>query len=125
MLFVSDPSAQQVAPVLLARSTLSAADPTSTCTATGTSCVVLNIADHTRVAVQITGTCGTCQVNFEMAVDGTNYVAQNMFQPDSTTAQKTGTSPGVWAGTVGPGTFRARLHARSSGSFVVTVRASR
>jgi hypothetical protein len=101
-------------------------------TATGTlnattgdgSTVTLGLGGYTGVAVQLTGTCGTCTVNFETTLDGSNWVALNMTPPDSTTAVTSASDAGVWKGATIGTSVRARMSARSSGSFVVTMRAT-
>lgn len=85
--------------------------------------VTLNLGSYVGVGVQVTGTCGTCTLNFEATLDGTNWVAVNMTPPDSTTPATTTTAVGVWTGAVVGRTFRVRMSARSSGSFVISIRA--
>lgn len=84
--------------------------------------VALNLMDYVGIGVQVTGTCGTCTLQFEVTVDGTNWVAANMTPPDSTTAATSTTATGVWGGGMVGSAFRVRMSARSSGSFVVTIR---
>lgn len=88
------------------------------------SVVTLNIGGYTGVAVQLVGTCGTCTVNFEVTVDGTNWVATNLTPPDSTTPATSASAAGVWKGPANASGFRARMSARASGSFAATLRAT-
>lgn len=89
-----------------------------------TACVALNLGGYTAVAIQVTGTCGTCTLEFEVSVDNTNWVALNLIPPNSTTGVGTTTTTGIWSGNVGSRYVRARLSARASGSFVVTIYAT-
>jgi hypothetical protein len=95
-----------------------------TCTTTSAGCVVIAPHGYRNIAVQVTGTCGTCTLSFEMSVDGVNWVAQNLTPTNSATPASSTTAAGVWVGSSGPGIFRARLSARASGSFVITIRAT-
>jgi hypothetical protein len=112
----------QVQRTLTATGTLSVVDA-GTCTTTTTGCVILRSGGARNISVQLTGTCGTCTVLFEMSVDGTTWVAQLLTPPGTAVAVSTTSAVGVWTGPVGPGAFRARLSAWASGSFVVTARA--
>jgi hypothetical protein len=89
-----------------------------------TDCVKLNVGGYTGVSVQITGTCGTCTVQFEATIDGTNWVALSMLPSNSTTPVTNAAVVGVWQASIGAAQIRARLSARSSGSFVISLRAT-
>lgn len=116
-------SISRVVPIT-ATGTVSATDA-GTCTVTNTGCVILPLGGYTKVSVQLTGTCGTCTAQFEVSVDGTTWVAQNMTPPNSATPAASTTAVGAWNNAlVGPGRFRVRLSAIASGSFVVTIRAT-
>lgn len=117
--------AQQIRRVVpdTATGTVNAIDA-GTCTATSAGCVVLQPGGYRNLAVQITGTCTTCTVSFEMSLDGTNWVAQNLSTPVGAAGASSTAAAGVFVGPFGPGIFRARLSARASGSFVITIRAS-
>lgn len=95
-----------------------------TCSATSTGCVVLNLGGYSGVTVQQTGTCNSCTTQFEMTVDGTNWVAVSLFPPTTTVGVSSTTTTGVWSGSFNGSKFRVRLSGYSSGSFVVTVRST-
>lgn len=112
--------------LLLTSSIVLAQNPftaTGTLSAAATS-VTLNLGGYVGVGVQVTGTCGSCTLNFEATLDGTNWVAVNMTPPSSTTAVTTATAVGAWNGAIVGRTFRVRMSARSSGSFVINIRAT-
>lgn len=89
-----------------------------------TDCVKLNVGGYSGISVQVTGTCGTCTLQFETTVDGTNWVALSMVPSNSTTPATSTSTVGVWQASAGASQIRARLSARSSGSFVVSLRAT-
>lgn len=88
-----------------------------------TDCVTINLGGYAGIAVQVTGTCTTCVLSFEGTIDGTNWVPVLMTKTDEIgTATVTNTaSTGLFMGSLVSTAFRARLGARQSGSFVVTL----
>lgn len=103
-----------------AAATLSAAN--AACNANN--CVNVGLGVFKTVSVQLTGTCGTCTLQFEVSNDGTNYVSVNMLPISGTqTAVTSVTAVGIWSGQVPTTYFRVRMSALSSGSFVVKLRA--
>ena len=89
-----------------------------------TACVAMSVNGFTSVGVQVVGTCGTCTLQFEATIDGTNWVAVNLTPLNSTTGASSTAAPGVWQGPVAAAQIRARMSALSSGNFTVTLRAT-
>lgn len=84
----------------------------------------LNLLGFPGAAIQITGTW-TGTITFEVSVDGTNYTAALFTPPNSTTAVSTATANGQWSGSVvGFKKLRARFSTASSGTAVVSIRAT-
>ena len=102
---------------------------TNTCAGasiSATGCIGVNLGGYKYVGVQLTGTwSGT--VTFEVTADGgTTWVTQNMLPSTGTqTAVTTSTGNGLWYSTLLSGSqFRARFSTATSGTVVVTVRAT-
>lgn len=102
---------------------------TTTCTGTSlaqTGCVGINMGGYKVVTVSLQGSW-TGTVTFEISLDGTNFVVQNMLPNNGTqTAVTTATANGIWV-TQMPITaqaFRARFSTASSGTVNVFVRGS-
>lgn len=94
-----------------------------TCVQNTAGCATLAMEGYTAVSAQVTGTwAGTFQ--FEMTVDGTTWVAVNLTPPSSTTAVTSTTANGVWTGTALGRRMRVRASVLSSGTAVVSLRAT-
>lgn len=110
----------RITPVQTASATLS----TQNAACVATACTTLSLGGYTKVSVSVFGTCGTCTLQFEASIDGTNWVAVNMTPLNSVTPATSTSAAGVWQGTVGAAQFRARMSALSSGNFAVVLRAT-
>lgn len=88
------------------------------------SCAILSLGGYKSFSIQLTGTCGTCTANFEASNDGTNWQALNAAPSNSATPAASASAAGLWQGSGAFSQIRVRLSARSSGSFVVTLRAA-
>lgn len=109
-----------VHPVLGGPATLGAAS--ASCLSTN--CVSINLGGYTAVSVQLVGACGTCTAQFEVTVDGTNWVAVSLAPPGTGVAVTSTTTAGIWQGSVVGRAFRVRLSAWASSSFVASIRAT-
>ncbi len=80
--------------------------------------------DNGSVAFQLTGTfSGT--VTFEGTIDGTNWVATQVFPVGSSTGATTATAAGIWRmNATGLKSCRARCSTYTSGTVVVTANTS-
>lgn len=109
--------------VTVPQATLTAAS--ASCLATN--CVTLQLGGYVNIGVQVTGTCGTCTLQFEASIDGTNFVAVSMTPIGSATTATSTAVVGIWTTAnlpIAVVAFRARISALTSGSFVVTLRAT-
>lgn len=95
---------------------------TGTITSNGET-VTRNMGGYSGVSIQLAGSC-TCTMQFEMTVDGSNWVAMNVTPPNSQTAVTSATAAGVWQTSIAAQMVRVRASAfMSGGGFTVTVRA--
>lgn len=115
-------SIQSVTPITSPAISLTATDDGS-CTTTNTGCAMLVIGGYTGISLQVTGTwVGTIQ--FEASLDGSTWVALSGFPANSTTAASSTTGNGMWNASVIGARVRARFSAYTSGTAVVTIRAT-
>lgn len=91
---------------------------------TATDFAAIDVTGTGAAGVQLTGTwSGT--VTFEAAVDDGTFVTLNMVPSNSATATTTATANGAWSANVGGyHLVRARFSTATSGTVVVTLRAS-
>lgn len=120
------PSAQTVSNIKPVVATASLT--TATCAGgsiNSTGCIGVNLGGYQHVGVNLAGTW-TGTVTFEASLDGVNFIAQNMLPSNGTqTAVTTATANGTWYSTQLVGSqFRARFSTATSGTVVVSVRAT-
>jgi hypothetical protein len=106
-------------PVLAGPATLAASN--AACLVTN--CISINLGGYSAVSAQLFGACGTCTAQFEETVDGTNWVAINLLPPNGTVGVSSTAAAGIWQGAIIARSFRVRLSAWASGSWVVSLRA--
>lgn len=92
--------------------------------ANGNGSLLQNISAYGAANIQITGTF-SATVNFEITLNGTNYVAAQATNLSSGAAVTTATAPGIFL-VYAPGSlyFRARVSSYVSGAVTVTARAT-
>lgn len=93
-------------------------------TCAGTGCVSLNVAGAGTGALQLSGTW-VATAQFEGSVDGTNFTSLQAFPLSSSTSATSAAANGVWVfSAAGLSKVRVRASAYTSGTAVVTLRAS-
>lgn len=92
-------------------------------TCTSVSCATLYTGGYANIAIQVTGTW-TGTVTFKASVDGVNFQAVTLTPFVTASAVSTATANGAWQGTVVAQVVRVEFTTKSSGTAVVSLRAT-